>query len=95
MTIRKELIISLDDIQFIRISCPHCNTTISLDIKSEFEPSPQRPYFAPDACSVCHKPFDTAIHNIAKFQQAYHALRAVKETLSFNGQAEDAKPADD
>ena len=30
MTIRKELIVSLDDIRFIRISCPHCNTTLRL-----------------------------------------------------------------
>jgi hypothetical protein len=88
MTIRREVVVSLDDLRFIRITCSHCNTTVNMDMQGEFKSSQQRLVFAPRACPGCHKSFDSAIENVDVFQRVYHTLAPIKQMLSFHGQPE-------
>jgi hypothetical protein len=85
MTIRKELIVSLDDIRFIRISCPHCNTTLRLMLGEIRSQTKQGITFVPDACSVCRQPIDSAIDRVAIIQLAYHQLASLGKDSSSMG----------
>jgi hypothetical protein len=70
----KERILSLEDLRFVRITCRHCNTRVTLDLNTRtgfMAPNSDRQTFPPRECPVCHEDFDSAISNLGALHQLY------------------------
>lgn len=83
----KQIVVSLYDLRFVSVECPHCKTVVTLDMQE-----PQglaRDYanaFCPKECPGCQKDYDTAIRpSVDSFQKAYKALVGISDRISFRG----------
>ena len=88
----KQLAISLADLRYVSVHCPHCRTVVTLDMKepSEFAQTHDGA-FCPKQCPGCRDDYDTAIRpSVDAFQKSYHALMEIAERVSFLGEEKDA-----
>ena len=72
-----ELIISINNLHFVSVSCHKCNTTITLDLNSDWYKS--EPYNKPeprlDRCVTCGYIFgDVVAESFARLKAAYREL---------------------
>jgi transcription elongation factor Elf1 len=86
LLMHKQPVLSIEDFRYVSIHCVHCNSTLTIDLEGEVVG--RRAYFAPIACSVCGHDFDSAVQNLNLFNQVYKKLGAVKNVLTFSGEAE-------
>ncbi len=87
---QKQFVISLCDLRYVCIECPHCKAVVTLDMKETSEFQSKQGVFAPKECPGCRKAYDTAIPpNVDSFQRSYKALLEIAERVSFRGKAEE------
>lgn len=87
---RKQYVISLDDLRHVSIECPRCRARVTLDMKERPELPGKQPMFAPKICPGCHEPYDSAIQpNVDALQRAYQSLAAIADRIRFVGEAAD------
>lgn len=84
-----QIVVSLEDLRYVCIRCPHCNSRTILDLTAKFDYSPERPKFATEQCSTCYQRIDSAVAELNNFQRAYLALRdaGISKFLSFYGES--------
>ena len=76
---KTQLLVSMHDLRYATISCPHCFTRVILDFESEFQP-PRSPFVCPTECPRCNSHFDSAVPKaVESMQSAYKALARVEE----------------
>ena len=81
-----EFFISLSDLRFVSIRCPHCGTRITLDMAQDDFSVGGRYIFGPESCAGCRKPFDSTVaQNINALHAVYKGLpQAVAECITFS-----------
>lgn len=85
----KEIVVSLDDIRYIEISCQHCTTRLILDMKEPHQYAKEKEVFIPDQCPGCRSVYDTAIRgNVDKLRKVYSDLLKISTSIHFRGKAE-------
>jgi hypothetical protein len=91
----KERVLSLEDLRFVRITCRHCNTRVTLDLNTKTGvfappfPPPNHQTFPPEECPVCHEKFDSAVSNLGGLHQLYGKLIPLKGIIGFHGEPVD------
>lgn len=87
----KELVVSLKDLRYVSIACPHCRTVVILDMQERSSFGENNDYFCPKQCPGCQTTYDTAIQpGIDGFQKCYKKLSTIADRVSFRGEPEDA-----
>lgn len=85
----KEIVVSLTDLRYVSIECPHCRTKVILDMKERSELSKQHEFFTPKECPGCQKQYDTAIPtSLDGFLKSYESLSGIADRISFRGSTE-------
>lgn len=90
----KQMLLSIQELRYVCITCPHCETQITLDMmafnrpSSESERVARRKLFTPRTCPACQNNFDTAVHSLDAFQAAYEELTKLKGVVGFRIQIE-------
>jgi hypothetical protein len=82
-----EFIISLNDLRFVSIECPHCGTRVTLDMSREDFSVGGRNVFGPEACAGCRKAFDSTVaRSVDALHRVYKDLpEAVGKCITFSG----------
>lgn len=84
----KELVISIADLRYVCILCPHCQTKVVLDMKEKAPFAAKHGIFAPKKCPGCYAEYDSAIQpNVDDLQRAYQSLIEIADRISFRGEA--------
>lgn len=85
---RKEVIISIEDLRHICIECPHCHAKVILDMQQSVPVARAHGMFAPANCPGCEASYDSAIKpNVDQLQRIYAALSAIADRISFRAEA--------
>lgn len=85
----KELVVSIADLRYVCIECPHCRTKVVLDMKEPSEVSKKYNFFTPKECPGCRTAYDTAIQpSIDSLQRSYTSLMQIADRISFRGNPE-------
>lgn len=89
----KQIIVSMKDLRYASILCPHCNTRVTLDFAKEFGGESDRDRFkSPHQCPRCHANYDSAIPTaLDAMQRVYSNLREHEKAVNFV--VEDETPA--
>ena len=84
---REQFVISLSDLRFVCIECPHCHTKVTLDMERDFVWG-KVPVFCPSQCPACREAFDSSLHPaVDEFHKAYRAIPAnLRGIISFLGE---------
>jgi len=86
----EEFVISLKDLRFVSIKCPHCQTVVTLDMERKTEVSSNRDrFFTPNTCPGCAKDFDSALPvNVNALHDAYRSVPEwLRESITFRTEA--------
>ena len=90
--VRKETVLSIEDLRYVTITCPHCQTQVILDMANYNPLSPdrlrERMAFAPRQCPACRVSYDTALTALNELQQAYATLANLPGIVSFRAPVE-------
>ena len=90
----QETVISMADLRYVGIECPHCRTRVILDMKETAALAVEHGIFAPRICPGCRTPYDSAIQpNIDNLQRAYQSLLEIADSISFRGEPVPTSPA--
>jgi phage terminase large subunit GpA-like protein len=83
----KELVISISDLRYVSISCPHCGTKVILDMQEKSAFMRKHGIFAPKKCPGCEQPYETAVQpNVDNLQRAYQSLLDISDRIGFRGE---------
>ena len=86
---QREIVVSLEDIQYVCIECPLCTTRVTLDMKERSAHAKARDVFAPTQCPACRNAYDSAIRdNVDHMQRVYELLLKVSKQITFRGKPE-------
>ena len=86
----KESVISINDLRYVCIQCPHCKARVTLDMQQKTELLARHGFFAPKQCPGCQTDYDTAIQaGVDQLQKAYQALAAVADRITFRAESSD------
>jgi hypothetical protein len=89
IAVHERTIVSIRDLRFATLHCPHCNTRVTLDFDAEYASGPHAPFTAPRECPRCANPFDSAIPPaVEAIRRAWKALAGLRDAVSFESQAE-------
>ncbi|MGA2267561.1 MAG: hypothetical protein ABSH44_03725 [Bryobacteraceae bacterium] len=81
---RRQITITVGELRYISINCPHCRTVMTLDMLEPSEIATKHKCFGPLRCSVCEKDYDSAIRpNVDALWKAYQSLRQIEDRISF------------
>lgn len=81
-----QIVVSIQDLQFVTITCDRCNTRVTFDLATEFE-RPRDPFQPPQECPRCHAAFDSAIPPaVSSMQKVFKALANLKAVTFTAGQ---------
>lgn len=90
---QKETVFSIQDLQHVAITCPHCATQVILDMaKYERKIPPQagdRFSFAPQQCPACKVPYDTAVSALDDLHRAFSVLSKLAGIITFRAQTKE------
>lgn len=80
------VVVSIQDLRFLTLSCSHCNTRVTLDLAKEFEPgSGHTPFLSPTECPRCGNRYDSAIPgSVNAMQKIYKTLAGLGDAVSFS-----------
>ena len=86
----KQVLVSMKDLRYATLLCRHCNTRVTLDFASEFQPgSGATPFKAPTECPRCGSAYDSAVPgSVNGMQKIYRAVAGLGDALSFHGDPE-------
>ncbi len=93
LAMQKQIVISLMDLRYVSIECPHCKTVVTLDMKGGLgDLGKKHKVFTPEKCPACPADYDTAIkENVDGFCRAYQSLLPIAERISFRGEPESSE----
>ncbi len=76
---KKQMLISIRDLRFATLVCTQCETRVTLDFASQFQPaSGPRPFEPPQKCPQCGQRYDSNVPDAIKtLHQVYRALAGV------------------
>jgi hypothetical protein len=85
---KNQITISLGDLRYVSITCPHCRTVVTLDMVEPSELATKHGCFAPTKCPGCGKEYDSAIRpSLDQLWRTYTALLPIKDAISFSVEA--------
>lgn len=83
----KQIVVSIADLRYICIKCPHCHTKVILDMKEKSSFAKKQGIFAPKRCPGCETNYDSAIQpNVDQLQRAYESLLEIVDNISFHSE---------
>jgi hypothetical protein len=89
VTVHTIHLISIADIRYVVIECPHCRTRVTLDLKERSSFAEKHGIFAPKECPGCRTAYDSAIQpNLDQLQRAYQSLLEIADRIRFHGEEE-------
>lgn len=87
---RKEWVLAVADLRYVTITCPHCRTQVTLDMKEKSAFAKAQRIFAPKKCPACFAAYDSATTpGIDGLQLAYEELTKISDGISFRGESAD------
>jgi hypothetical protein len=79
-----QIVVSVQDLRLVTISCSHCNTKVTLDLEMDFEP-PRAPFHVPTECPRCGSRFDSAVPRAVEgMYKVYKALAQLGAAVTFS-----------
>jgi len=91
----RQLVISLEDLRYVSIECPNCNSVLTLDMQKESEHQKKHRLFVPGLCTVCQKGFDSAMPYVTQFRDIYLTLLPIASKITFRGSMEPTEISSD
>ncbi|HEX4160718.1 MAG TPA: hypothetical protein VHY79_19780 [Rhizomicrobium sp.] len=86
----KEIVISIPDIRYVAIECPHCRTKVILDMQEQVGLAQQYESFAPRKCPGCEAIYDSAIQpSLQKLRDAWRLLMKISDSVTFRSDTTD------
>jgi predicted RNA-binding Zn-ribbon protein involved in translation (DUF1610 family) len=84
LSMRRQITISIGELRYVSIACPHCGTAVTLDMTKPSELSTRYGSLVPARCPACDTDYDSAIKpGVGQFCDAYKALKPIEQRVSF------------
>ena len=90
LTMRKEFILTMKDLRFVRITCQACGVQVTLDL-ANFQKNLRRNTFTPRTCPACGMDFDRTTQHLDAIQERYQALTDLGVHVAFCVQVEEGQ----
>ena len=80
---KREIVIDVNDLRYVRVSCNGCNSRIILDLRDVYDSKKKLAFHLSSKCPHCSIEYDGATNVVlTRLQDAYNALAGMEKSGS-------------